>query len=157
MRKFYFNFRQGRSFCPDEEGCDFASTDDAYLGAFAAAQELWRELLIRREDPRECAFEVTDLRGSALFTLPFSEILDVCRPISPSSPVVGAMAAAVAVAVALDSGVSAHRVVKDVSVVVAETRSTLRETLKTLKQVSAVAEVDPFRIVSGDGTGDSTS
>jgi uncharacterized protein DUF6894 len=155
MRKFYFNFRQGQSFCPDEDGCDFASTDEAYLGAFVAAQELWRELLIRREDPRECAFEVTDLRGSALFTLPFSEILDVCRPTSPSNPVVGAMAAAVAVAVALDSGVSAHRVVKDVSVVVTETRSALRETLKMLKQVSAVAEVDPFRTVSEDGTGNS--
>jgi len=156
MRKFYFNFRQGHSFCPDEEGCDFANTDEAYLGAFAAAQELWRELLIRREDPRECAFEVTDLRGSALFTLPFSEILDVCRPMSPSSPLVGAVAAARAVAVVMDSGLSAHQTVKSVSVVVAETRSTLRETLKVLKQVSAVAEADPFRIVPGDGTGNSS-
>ena len=149
MRKFYFNFRQGRSFCPDEEGCDFANADEAYLGAFAAAQELWRELLIRREDPRECAFEVTDLRGSALFTLPFCEILEACRPISPSSPVVRA------VAVAVDSSLSAHRIVKDVSGVVAETRSALRETLKMFRQVSAAAEADPFRIVSGDGTGDS--
>ena len=139
MRKFYFNFRQGQSFCLDEEGCDFASTDEAYLGAFAAAQELWRELLIRREDPRECAFEVTDLRGTALFTLPFSEILDVCRPISPRSPVAGAVAAAV------DTGSSAHRVVKDVSQVVAETRDALHETMKLLKQVSAATELDPWR------------
>lgn len=79
MSRFYFNFRQGASFSVDDEGCEFPSVEEAYLGAVAAAQDMWRELLIRREDPFACAFEVTDIKGRELFTLPFSELLEACR------------------------------------------------------------------------------
>src|SRR5690242_4029740 len=84
MSLFYFDFRQGPSYSIDQEGCDFANVEDAYLGAVAAAQDMWRELLIRREDPMLCAFDVTDEEGRELFTLPFSEVLDACRGRSAS-------------------------------------------------------------------------
>jgi hypothetical protein len=79
MGLFYFNFRQGSSFSVDEEGCEFPSVEDAYLGAVRAAQEMWSELLLRREDPLVCAFVVTDRERKELFTLTFSEVLDACR------------------------------------------------------------------------------
>lgn len=93
MSLFYFNFRQGASYSVDEQGCEFASAEDAFLGAVRAAQEMWSELLVRREDPLACAFVVTDRDRKELFTLPFSEVLDACRgdpadssPGRPSDP-----------------------------------------------------------------------
>jgi hypothetical protein len=79
MAKFFFNFRQGNSHQVDDLGCEFDSVEDAYLGALTAAQDMWRELLIQRQDPLLCAFEVMDEAGRDLFALPFSEVLDVCR------------------------------------------------------------------------------
>src|SRR5262249_43404767 len=76
---FYFNFRQGTSYSNDEEGCELPSVENAYLAAVRAAQDMWSELLVRREDPRACAFVVTDRDRKELFTLPFSEVLEACR------------------------------------------------------------------------------
>src|SRR5690348_12193979 len=88
MNRFYFHFRQGVTLSVDDEGCTFASAEDAYLGAFTAAREMWHELLFQREDPRACSFDVTDKQGQLLFTLPFSEVLEVCRSEgSPPAPV----------------------------------------------------------------------
>jgi hypothetical protein len=67
----------------DEEGTEFASLEHAYLDTFKAARDLWRELLEQRCDPRGCAFEITDAQGRSLMTVPFSEVLDVCRPAAP--------------------------------------------------------------------------
>jgi hypothetical protein len=89
VTRCYFNFRQGPLYSVDEEGCEFETVEDAYLAAVTAAQDMWRELLIRREDPRDCAFDVRDAEGNDLFTLPFSEVLEACtkRPSSVSWPV----------------------------------------------------------------------
>ena len=78
MSRFYFNFRQGGTFTSDDTGCEFANVEEAYLAAVRAAQDIWHELLIERENPLECAFEVLDAKGRDLFTLPFSEILEAC-------------------------------------------------------------------------------
>src|SRR5437667_10085 len=87
MSRFFFHFRQGAGFAVDDEGCEFASTELAYLGAFQAAQEMWRELLVKRQDPMLCAFEVLDQDGNDIFVLPFSEVLDACRGRLSTSPV----------------------------------------------------------------------
>src|SRR5215467_13680215 len=79
MAHFHFNFRQGETYTVDEEGCEFRNAEEAYLGAFNAAQDLWHEMLVNRQDPLLCAFEITDDEGRCLFTLPFGEVLDACR------------------------------------------------------------------------------
>jgi|SRR5215469_4216962 len=79
MAKFYFHFRQSGELFPDEEGIEFSSFEDAYLSAFRAAQDMWRELLIERRDPRHCSFEVVDSNQQLMFVLPFMEILESCK------------------------------------------------------------------------------
>lgn len=83
MARYFFNFRQGDSLSVDDEGSEFASIEDAFLSAVQAAQDMWRELLIRREDPLECSFEVIDAHGNEVFALPFSEVLDACTRNDP--------------------------------------------------------------------------
>src|SRR5689334_8039797 len=78
MPRYFFNFRQAGSVAPDEGGSEFDSVEAAYLAAFKAAQEMWHELLLARQDPRLCAFEVVDESGNGLFNLPFGEVLEVC-------------------------------------------------------------------------------
>jgi hypothetical protein len=78
MARYFFHFRQGTSVSADDVGSDFPTVEDAYLSAVQAAQDMWRELLMKREDPLECSFEVVDQRGNEVFTLPFSEVLDAC-------------------------------------------------------------------------------
>jgi hypothetical protein len=80
MNRFYFNFQQESCYTADDLGCEFSNVEEAYLAAVAAAREMPGELLARREDPRLCASKVADDRGNDLFALPFSELLDACRP-----------------------------------------------------------------------------
>jgi hypothetical protein len=89
MARYFFNFRQGSTLSQDEEGSDFASVEDAYLSAVQAARDMWRELLIKREDPLECSFEVVDADGKEIFALPFSEVLDACARTQPEDPTTG--------------------------------------------------------------------
>jgi hypothetical protein len=86
MSRYFFNFRQGDNYSSDEEGCDFDSMEQAYLAAFGAAQDMWRDLLVARKDPLACAFEITDANGRELLLLPFGEVLDACRDRSAISP-----------------------------------------------------------------------
>ena len=79
MPRFFFDFRQHRALSPDNVGNEFATTEQAYLEAFKAAQEMWSDLLAGRRDPRRCAFEVHDGEGHLLFVLPFEEVLESCR------------------------------------------------------------------------------
>lgn len=141
MRRFYFNFRQGDLYEADVEGCPFASSEEAYLGAVAASREMWLELLIRREDPRECAFVVTDKEGNELFTLAFTEILDACRSKSASK---GPHEVE-------EPNRKPHKTVNDLSATVRATRDALRETLQLLQRVSAAADADSFDVFSGAG------
>lgn len=78
MARYFFDFRQGVSFCADEAGAELAHVEQAYLEAFTAAQEMWGELLRKRQDPRRCAFEVRNEKRELLFVLPFQEVIDSC-------------------------------------------------------------------------------
>ena len=44
-----------------------------------SAREIWHELLLQREDPRACAFEIADGAGALLMTVPPTEVLDASR------------------------------------------------------------------------------
>jgi hypothetical protein len=136
MAKFFFNFRQGKSYQVDDLGCEFESVEAAYLGAFSAAQDMWRELLIKRQDPLLCAFEVMDDEGRDLFTLPFVEILDVCRGRELASK--PSLARPHAIQQATDNRAKAHKIMQEVSSAVADARATLRETLSLLGQVNKI-------------------
>lgn len=81
MPIFHLNLRDNGTLWPDQDGAEFASLDEAYLEAFAGAQEMWTPRLRDRKSPLSCAFEITDAAGNILLTLPFSEVLDCCRGI----------------------------------------------------------------------------
>jgi hypothetical protein len=76
MPRFFFDFREGNSLSPDDEGIEFASLEEAYLEAFRSAQDIAAERLRERCDPFDCAFTITDAAGQELIVLPFKEILD---------------------------------------------------------------------------------
>jgi len=86
MTRYFFNFQQGDACTVDADGSEFSSVEEAYLGAFRAAQDMWHELLIEREDPMLCAFEVTNGAGDSLFVLNFGEVLEACRGHSRRRP-----------------------------------------------------------------------
>jgi hypothetical protein len=88
MPHFFFDFHQGPDVYPDAEGVEFASVEQAYLEAFAGAQEMWSELLKKRRDPRQCHFEVRDCHRELLFVFPLQEVVDSCfdRPLSKPTP-----------------------------------------------------------------------
>jgi hypothetical protein len=87
MARYYLHIWKGEVLeCEDKEGAEVASLEDAYLEAFASAQELWNDLIRRHRDPRQFAFVITDADGVALTELPFGEILESCHPILPRLP-----------------------------------------------------------------------
>lgn len=86
MKQFYFGLRGVGTLSPDTEGVEFDDAEEAYLGAFQAAQEMWPELLTRRVDPRAFSFEITDDCGTLVTTVPFGEVLDACRGLSAPPP-----------------------------------------------------------------------
>jgi len=63
----------------DELGVELPDLDTAYLEAFQAAQEMWGELLAEKSDPLLRCFEITDVNGRLLLTLPFGEVLQRAR------------------------------------------------------------------------------
>lgn len=132
MAKFYFNFRQGNAYTVDLEGTEFASVEEAYLEAFRTAQEMWSELLIERQDPLLCAFEIVDQAGNSLFLLPFGEVLDVCRG-RGTRPRTLEMVPAIAEALACRR--YAQQAIAEVSVSLEDARATLRETMGLLAEV----------------------
>lgn len=139
MAIYFFNFRQGAGYQADDVGSEFASVEDAYLGAFSAAQDMWHELLVQRQDPLLCTFEVTDERGLDLFMLPFEEILDVCR--GRGRPQVRPSHQPHFVAETIEIRRQALRALDEVSATVASTRTTLRETWSLLSQVDKMIKV----------------
>ncbi len=136
MAKFFFNFRQGASYQADDLGCEFDSVEEAYLGAFTAAQDMWRELLIKRQDPLLCAFEVMDEAGRDLFSLPFVEILEVCR--GRAQPPMHLQPRPHYIQQAMDDRAKALRMLSEVSTTVSDARATLRETWSLLAQVGKI-------------------
>ena len=100
MQRFYLNLRRGDlTVAPDDEGTDFASIEEAYLETFKGARELWPELLRKRQDPSQYAYDITDSDGAVLMELPFAEIVESCRRVGPaatSTPAKPGIAAGVA-------------------------------------------------------------
>lgn len=87
MPCFHLNLTGLKWAAVDEEGAEFESLEHAYLEAFRSAQEVWGELLLQREDPRACAFEITGGDGTLLMTVPLTEVLDACRKSqAPTAP-----------------------------------------------------------------------
>lgn len=85
MGRYYFDFCQAGEVTVDTIGADFANVEIAYLEAYKAAQEMWGQLLARRQDPRHCHFDVRDDCGFALFRFPFGEVLDSCHDRAPAT------------------------------------------------------------------------
>ena len=79
MPRFHLHLTGLRWTAHDAEGAEFASIEHAYLVAFNSGREIWRELLLQREDPRAYAFEITDGAGMLVMTVPLTEVLDACR------------------------------------------------------------------------------
>jgi hypothetical protein len=132
--RFHFNFRQNHAYQVDEDGSEFANAEEAYLGAFSAAQDMWHELLVQRQDPMLCAFDVTDANGGQLFALPFSEILDVCQR-RGSAP---ARMPLYEIGRAIENRRKAVRIVSQVAESLREARATLNETRALLAQVDEI-------------------
>lgn len=88
MPIFHLNLRDNGTLWPDQDGAEFASLDEAYLEAFAGAQEMWTPRLRDRKSPLSCAFEIADSAGNVLVTLPFSEVLESCygNPLAGRTP-----------------------------------------------------------------------
>ena len=78
MPRFFFDFSQAGDFTADAVGIQLADSEESYLEAIKAAQEMWSELLKERRDPRRCRFEVRSEGGDVLFCIPFQEVLDCC-------------------------------------------------------------------------------
>ncbi|WP_262266006.1 DUF6894 family protein [Microvirga yunnanensis] len=79
MTRYYFHLRTAQGLSPDELGLDLPDVETAYLEAFTTAQEMWPDLLRRREDPTRYTFEIADRFGQVVQTLPFAEVLDSAR------------------------------------------------------------------------------
>jgi len=136
MSLYFFNFRQGDAYSIDDQGCEFESVEDAYLGAVKATQEMWLELLVRREDPLLCSFDVSDSRGNDLFTLPFSEVLESCHG-RPASAALAPLSTQLARALATRR--AANDAVNGVKHAMRQAHSTLSETVSLLEQVIKIA------------------
>lgn len=85
MPVYYFHFLDGSTCSNDDHGVEFASSEEAFLQACAAARAMWPELLKQRVDPTRCAFEITDEQHRLLFRVQFTELIEHCR--SPKTPV----------------------------------------------------------------------
>lgn len=86
MQRFYLNLRRGETLvAPDHEGAEFSSIEAAFLEVFRGAKELWPELLLNRQDPRQYAYQIADRGGMVLMDVPFVEILESCRPVRPAA------------------------------------------------------------------------
>lgn len=84
LPRFHFHFSNNGRLCRDNHGIVFATPEEAYLQANAAAEAMWPGLLRDRTDPMACKFIVTDAQDSLLFQLPFCELVERCR--NPSAP-----------------------------------------------------------------------
>jgi hypothetical protein len=79
MPRFHLHLTGLRWTAHDDEGAEFECIEHAYLEAFKSAREIWHELLVQREDPTACAFEIADGAGALLMTVPLTEVLDTCH------------------------------------------------------------------------------
>lgn len=74
MPRFFFHFSDGQTWSEDDVGLEFGSAEQAFVGAYAAARDMWKEL-IGKCDPRSCAFDIRNEDGESLLQFEFSELL----------------------------------------------------------------------------------
>ncbi|SES42678.1 hypothetical protein [Rhizobium sp. NFR03] len=73
MTRYFFNIRRRTSLCIDEEGQEFASFAEAYMGAISSLCEIAGDSL-KTADPVEVyAIEVTDTAGAVLHSVTMTE------------------------------------------------------------------------------------
>jgi len=125
VARYHFNFRDGRNIITDVDGADFDTFELAYEEAFNAAREMWNDRLARQEDPRKCAFEVTDAAGTVLTVVPFDEVLETCRAHSRPPLVMAEVATHVE---------RARRLSQEIGEVLMRTRETLTRSRALLKR-----------------------
>jgi hypothetical protein len=90
MPRFFFDYFDGSGWSEDDVGLEFASAEQAYLGAVAGARGMWPDLMHARTDPLLCAFEIRDEDRRTLFRLDFTELLESCRrPVPPPAGGIG--------------------------------------------------------------------
>ena len=75
MPRFFYDFFDGETWSEDEVGLELASSEQAYLEAFAGARSMWPELIDGKRDPRACAFEIKGENGLELLRFDFTELL----------------------------------------------------------------------------------
>jgi len=75
MPKYYFHIRDGQQLEVDDMGTEFASLELAVSDAKLAAKEMLSELLRTGEIVDGQEFEITDIRGEVVATVPFRSVL----------------------------------------------------------------------------------
>jgi hypothetical protein len=144
MPTFYFHFRNHGALEEDDMGVEFLSLEDAYLGAFEAAREMWTELLRQRTDPMGCAFEIGDKTGRLILTVPFSEVLQTAQAgerrqrLSETKDTSADASHALLLEIA-DRGARAQRLVSHIATEVQTARDTMASIRTLLDRVSPPA------------------
>ena len=94
MAQFFFNFRDGKHFEPDDVGLELPDLNAAYLEAFETAKEMWIEAIRSMRDPRRQQFEISDAQGNTLLIVPFKEVMDSLKGVPKAAPMTEAERAA---------------------------------------------------------------
>jgi hypothetical protein len=74
--RFFFNLCTNDGVERDDEGVELPDIETAYLEAFHTAAEMWIESIRHRRDPSHHRFDITDTHGSALLSVPFTEVIE---------------------------------------------------------------------------------
>lgn len=75
MPLFFFHLRTPKGFERDDTGLECADLEAAYLEAYQSIPELSAEFFRHGRNPMEYVFEITDVMGTLLFEMPFTETL----------------------------------------------------------------------------------
>ncbi|UVC12629.1 hypothetical protein IHQ71_31675 (plasmid) [Rhizobium sp. TH2] len=75
MPRFYFHIRDGEKIIADMEGIEMKSARAALEEAKAAAREILASKGLRNEVIDGQEFEVQDVLGTTLFTVPYKSVL----------------------------------------------------------------------------------
>ena len=73
MPRYFFHVHDGKDFI-DDEGAEFASLDEARVGAVVLASDLLKESAGTFRDGEEWSLDVADVRGLILFSLMFTAV-----------------------------------------------------------------------------------
>ncbi len=83
---YFFHFRDGNLLEYDEDGLEMQDLETAYLEAFETAKETWVEGIRRMRNPSRQQFEIADIDGRTLLTVPFEEVMDSLKGVPKPMP-----------------------------------------------------------------------